>query len=276
MPNIMPVSRGYERSNFQLGRSKLRGPLRDFLKDLAKRDRVESFWDFMDWSDTASFTMGQTATSVVFTTVDAPAGVMAGTAVGASTASISAIGKTQVLGNANPEIEIRWKVATIAASYIIEGGFVNAAATTGASAVVDIDVPSFFTNVTNAALLGIWTNQTHANFAFATLGSFTSQTVASTLLTVANAPITAPTADTYVTFTVGLLTPPGGTGKTKAYAKLNGRIVATHDAAAGAINGQAALYPWFYIQGVTTVARIATVDYIRVSHDRVALEAASE
>lgn len=276
MPNILPPTTGYDRSRYQLGRSMLKNPLRDFLRDLATRDRVSYVWDFVDWGESANFTLAQTQTSVSFTVVDGPNGVMAGTAVGASTASISAIGKTQVIGNANPEIEIRWKVSTVVASYIVEGGWVNAAATTGASAVVDIDTPSFFTNVTNAAIWGIWTNQTHANFAFATLGSFTGQTVASTLLTASNSPITAPTADTYVTAKVLLLTDKDETGKSKAYCWLNGKLVAQHTAAAGAINGQAAVYPWIYIQGVTTVARIMTVDYVRVAWDRSPLEAALE
>ncbi len=276
MPNRMPPSRGYNLSSQQLGRSMLNNPLRDFLANYAKRDRVGHFFEFLDWSETTSFTMGQTQTSVTFTAVDGIGGVMAGTAVGVSTASISAIGKTRFAGNNNCMMEVRWKVDTTVASYIAEFGFVNAAPTTGASAVVDIDVPSIFTNVTNAAVFGIWTNQTHANFGFATLGSFTSQTVASTLLTTTNSAITAPTADTYVTVNVLLLTDPDETAKTKAFAWVNGRLVASHTPAAGAINGQAAVYPWIYLQGITTVARIMTVDYCYVTQDRAALGAALE
>lgn len=277
MPYRMPSVRGYDRSTFQLGRTQMQGPLRDFLKDLARRDRVTEFFDFTNWTDTTSFTMAQTQTGVVFTAVDAAGGVMAGTAVGVSTANISAIFKTRMIGNQNPEVEFRWKINTVVTSYIVEAGFVDAAPTTGASVVADIDVPSFFTTTTNAAIFGIWTNQTHANFAFATLGSFTSQTVASTLMTTLNSPITAPTADTYVTVTVGVLTDPDQTGKSKAYAKVNGRLVAQHDsAAAGHVNGQSAIYPFINVQTVTTVARIFTVDYCRISHDRAALEAALE
>jgi hypothetical protein len=284
MPNYAPPSRGYERSNHLLGRSNLKNPLRDFLKDLAKRDRVEHFYEFMDWSETTSFTLAQTQTSVSFTVVDGQGGVMAGTAVGASTANISAIHKTRLLGNCNPEVEFRWKINTIVASYIVEAGLVDAAPATGAAFVADIDTANATAASfvgTNGAVFGIWSNQTHANFAFASIGSFTSQTVASTLLTTSNSAITAPTADTYVTVTVGLYTPPGKTGRSVAYAKVNGRLVASHvgtltGAEMGAVNGQTALYPWINVQGVTTVARIFTVDYIRISHDRAALGAALE
>ena len=83
---------------------------------------------------------------------------------------------------------------------------------------------------------------------------------------------TAPTADTYVTTKVLLLTDKDETGKSKAYCWLNGKLVAKHEAAAGAINGQASVYPYLYLQGVTTIARIATIDYVRVAWDRFPLE----
>ena len=273
MPNRLPPRIGYDRSRALLSRSNLHNPLRDFLRDYATRDRVLQRFEFMNWGDTASFTMAQTQTSVNFTVADGANGVMAGTAVATTTANISAIYKTQVLGNANPSVEIRWKLNTVATNYIVEAGFVNVAPATGASVVADIDVPSFYTTATNAAIFGIWTNQTHAGFAFASVGSFTSQTVASTLLTSGT---TSPAADTYVTTKVLLLTDPDETGKTKAYCWLNGKLVASHEVAAGAINGQATIYPWFYVQAVSAAAKIATVDYIEIAHDRAALEAALE
>lgn len=275
MPNRMPPRTGYERSNHQLGRSMLKNPLRDFLRDLAKRDRVEAFFDFMDWGETSNFTMAQTQTGTTFTVIDGPNGVMAGTNAATATASLSAIGKTQVLGNANPEVEVRWKISTTPATYAIEIGFVNAAPATGASVVADIDTGTFFTTATNAAIFGVWSNQTHAGFGFASIGSFTGQTMATTLLTSGT---TAPTADTYATVTVGVITDPDQTGKSKCYAKLNGKTVATHDSDAdGHINGQAAIYPWIYIATPTgTVARVFTVDYVAIRHDRAALEAALE
>lgn len=277
MPNRLPPDRGYDRSSRQLSRSMLNNPLRDFLRDLAVRDRVTYHFDFGNWGETANFTLAQTGTSTSFTVIDGPNGVMAGTTNNLTTASISAIYKTQMLGNANPEVEIRWKISTTAGTYIVEGGFVGTAPATGASVVSDIDTGAFYTTATNAAVLGIWSNQTHTNFAFASNGSFTGQTFATTLLTTSNAPITAPTADTYVTFKVLLLTDPDETSKTKAYAWLNGRLVARHDTDAdGHVNGAAAVYPWFYVQTVSAAARVATVDYIRIAHDRTSLEAATE
>lgn len=276
MPYRMPPATGYDLSDYQLGRSQLNNSLRDFLKHYAKRDRVSKFWDFDSFGDTADFTLAQTQTSTNFTVVDGLGGVMAGTVVNTTTANISAIGKTRWNGNNNCMAEFRWKLDTVATTYIAECGFVNAAPATGASVVADIDTPSFFTTATNAAIFGIWQNQTHANFAFASVGSFTSQTVASTLLTTSNSRITAPAADTYVTVRVLLLTDPDETGKSKAFAWVNGRLVAQHQASAGAINGQAAIYPWIYFQSVTAVAKVPTVDYIWVSQDRAALMAALE
>lgn len=276
MPYRMPPSRGNDRSTYQLSRSMLYNPLRDFLADLAKRDRVEQWYEFVDWGEAGNFTLAQTQTSTSFTVVDGLGGVMAGTAVATTTANISAIGKTRFVGNNNCLLEARWKIDTVAATYIAEVGFVSAAPATGASVVADIDVPSFFTTATNAAVFGIWQNQTHANFAFATNGSFTGQTVASTLLTTANSPITAPTADTYVTVKVLLLTDPDETGKSKAYCWVNNRLLASHTAAAGAVNGQVAVYPWIYLQAVSAAAKSMTVDYVRVSQDRSALMAALE
>lgn len=279
MPYRLPPERGYERSTAQLSRAMLNNPLRDFLRDLAKRDRVEYFFDFGDWGDAANFTMAQTQTSTNFTVIDGAGGTLAGTTANTTTANISAIYKTRVLGNANPDVEFRWKVSTIAATYIVETGFVDAAPATGASFVTDIDTAGATAASwagTNGTILGIWTNQTHANFAFASIGSFTGQTVTTTLLTTSNSPITAAAADTYVTCRVLLLTDPDETGKTKAYAWINGKLVGRHALAAGAVNGQSALYPWFYFQNPSATGRVATLDYMRIAHDRSPLQAAME
>lgn len=272
MPYRMLDERGYELSNQQLGRSMMNSPLRDFLRHLAKRDRVSEFYDFANWGEAANFTLAQTATSTNFTVIDGIGGVMAGTTAATATASISAVGKTRFSGNNNCMFEARFKVNTVPTTFIVEAGWVDGAPATGASFVTDIDVPSFAG--TNGAVFGLWNNQTHAGLAFASLGSFTSQTVASTLLTTG---FTTPVADTYLTVRVLLLTDPDETGKSKAFCWVNGRLRASHRVAAGAVNGQGALYPWLYLQSVaTTSAKVMTADYIWVSQDRFALEAASE
>jgi len=272
MPNRLPSHRGYELSDYQLSRNGVYGPLRDFLKHYAKRDRVGMFLDFTDWGESANFTLAQTQTSVNFTVVDGLGGVMAGTAVATTTASISAVGKTRFNGDNNCLYEARFKVNTVASTFIIEAGWVDAAPATGASFVTDIDTPSFAG--TNGAVFVFANNQTHTSIAFASVGSFTSQTVASTLITAATANFTTPVADTYITAKVLLLTT--ATGKSRMYGWVNGKLRASHEVAAGAVNGQGALYPWIYIQAVAAAAKIMTVDYIYVTQDRAALETALE
>lgn len=270
---------GYELSDYQLSRASLKNPLRDFLRHLSKRDRVSTFYDFENWGEAANFTMAQTQTSTNFTVIDGAGGVLAGTAVNTTTANISAVGKTRWLGNNNCMFEARLKVSTVASTFIIEAGFVDGAPATGASFVVDIDTAGATAASqvgTNAAVFGIWNNQTHTSFAFASVGSFTSQTVATTLITAATSNFTTPVADTYLTVRVLLLTNPGETGKSKAYCWVNGKLRASHTAAAGAVNGQAALYPWLYLQTVSATTRVLTVDYVWMSQDRSALQAALE
>lgn len=275
MPNRLPPARGpYELSNAQLSRSMLNNPLRDFLRNLAKRDRVDQFIDFTDWGDAANFTLAQTQTSTNFTVVDGLGGVLSGTTANTTTANISMVGKTRFSGNNNCMFEARFKVNTVASTFIIEAGWVDAAPATGASFVTDIDTPSFVG--TNGAVFGFWNNQSHTSFAFGSVGSFTSQTVASTLVTAATSNFTTPVADTYITVKVLLLTAKNETGKSKAYCWINGILRASHVAAAGAVNGQIALYPWFYLQTVAAAVKVPTVDYIWLSQDRHALEAASE
>ena len=274
MPNRMLPSRGYDRSTALLSRSNLHNPLRDFLKDLARRDRVVFYNDFKDRNDVNNWTMAQTQTSVNFTHAADQVGVMAGTAVGVTTASISMITKDPFRGNANVFFEGRFKINTVASTFIIEFGLVDAAPTTGASFVSDIDTPAF--TGTNGAVFGIWNNQTHTSIAFASVGSFTSQTVASTLITAASAGFTTPVADTYITASLLLLTDPGETGKTKVYGWVNGVLRARHELTAGAVNGQANLFGWFYCQAVAASAKIPTIDYVYGAQDRSELEAALE
>ena len=282
MPYRLPPRVGYDLSDQQLARSNLVNPLRDFLRNYASRDRVYQHIEFTDWGDAANFTLANSNTGTNFTVVDALGGVIRGTTAATATSTISAIGKTQFQGNNNCMVEGRFKIDTTVSTYAIEFGWINAAATTGATAVVDIDVPTFFTNITNAALFGIWNNQTHANFAFASIGSFTSQTVATTLLTTSNSPATAPTDDTYLTVKVLLLTDPDRTGRAKSFCWLNGKLVASHvgvltGAEMGSINGQAAVYPWLLGHSIaTTNAKVFSCDYIRVSQDRAALSGSLE
>jgi len=272
----MDPERGYTRSTAQLSRSMLNNPLRDFLRDLAVRDRVTSFWDFKDIDDVNDFTMAQTQTSTNFTSVADQVGVLQATTANTTTASVSMVTKQAWGGNSNVTWEARFKLNTVATTFIIEGGLVDAAPATGASFVTDIDTAgataaSF--SGTNGTVFGIWNNQTHTGLAFASIGSFTSQTVATTLLTTG---FTTPVADTYITAKIQLLTDPDETSKTKAYLWVNGKLRAQHAAAAGAVNGATNLFGWFYLQTVAAAVKIPTIDYMRLSQDRFALGAASE
>lgn len=272
MPYRMPPEGIYDQSRRQLGRSMLHNPLRDFLRDLASRDRVVFYDDFLvDTINLDNYVVGASGTGVAFnvTTVTVPGAAIATS--GTTSGQICGIFTPAIwTGDANASVEMRFKINTVA-SMVMEMGFVDSGGTGATLRVTDIDVPTFAN--TNAALWTIDTSQTHTGMAFGSVGSFTSQTVATTLLTTG---VTAPTADTWMTVKVQLLTDPDETGKTKAYCFINSKLRARHEVAAGAINGQIPLAAWFAFGTRTSADRIGYIDYIRVAQDRVALMAASE
>jgi hypothetical protein len=264
VPALNPF-RGYPRSDAQLAKYGLSNPQRDFLKYSATRDRVVFFDDFLgDAINLDFYALAQSQTSTNFAVAVAESGTIAATTAATTTASVSLVTPAIWKPDRNLEIEVRLKVNTVA-SQIIEVGLVDGVPGSDAPAVTDIDVPTFAG--TNAAIFQINTAQTHAGFAFATLGAFTGQTHATTLLTTSNSPITGPTANTF--FTVNIQTITNVTGKSMAYCWVNGQLVAKHDtAAAGHINGQQALAFWIYFQTIAAAAKIPTIDYIWISADR--------
>jgi hypothetical protein len=183
--------------------------------------------------------------------------------------AVSLITPVQWFGDNNPLFECRFR--TNATQGQIELGFVDVAQGSNAPAVTDVDVPTVA--ATNCALLVIDTTQTHAAFAFVTIGNFTGQTVASTLITTGVSPIVVPTANVFFTVQIALITDPDESGKTKAYCRINGKTVASHDTvAAGRVNGQSGLAGWVYYRTRAAAAIVPTVDYIRLSQDRNATE----
>ena len=63
----LPPSRGYDQSTAQLSRSQLNNPLRDFLADYAKRDRIELFDDFLgDTINLDNYAVAAAGTGVAF------------------------------------------------------------------------------------------------------------------------------------------------------------------------------------------------------------------
>lgn len=273
MPDRLPPSRGYDQSTRQLSRAMLNNPLRDFLADYAKRDRIELFDDFLgDTINLDNYVVTAAGTGVAFNLTTATVGGAIVASSGTVSGNICSILTPAIWsGDNNCAIEIRAQIST-AANIVIEGGFVDSGGTGSTLQVTDVDVPTLVG--TNAALFTIDTSQTHSTFAFASIGNFTDQTVATTLLTTSNSHITGPTANTYFTAKIQLIA--NETGKARAYLWLNGRLVAKHDAAAGAVNGQTSLAGWFAFGTRTGAARTAKVDYIRITQDRVALGAASE
>lgn len=280
MPNRLDPARGYDRSNYQLGRSQLNNPLRDFLRDIAVRDRVAFFDDFLgDTIDLNNYAVVKQGTGVAFALAVATNGtIQASTETGVVTSPVSLISPAIWAGNNNASFEARFKINTVATTYIMEAGFIDAVPAAAGPGVADIDLIAGGTGATMTcgALFQIATNQTHTSVAFVTAGGFTSQTLASTLITAATSGFTTPAAATYLTVKVQLLTNSGETGKSKAYCWINGKLLAKHEAAAGAVNGQQGLAFWFYGQAVASNALVYTIDYIRVSQDRFALNAASE
>ena len=271
----LPPTRGYDQSIRQLSRSMLNNPLRDFLTDYAKRDRIELFDDFLgDTINLDNYVVAAAGTGVAFNLTTVTVGGAAVATSGATAGQICSILTPAIwAGNNNCAIEIRAQIST-AANIVMEGGFTDTGGTGTTLQVTDIDDSTIA--ATNCALFTIDTTQTHLTYAFATIGTGASQTVATTLLTTSNSHVTGPTDNTYFTAKIQLLTDPDETGKTKAYLWLNGRLVAKHEAAAGAIDGTRPLAGWFAFGSRTSAARTAKIDYIRITQDRVALSALSE
>lgn len=276
MPNRMPPSRGYDQSTNLLSRSNLQNPLRHFLADYASRDRVVFFDDFAgDAINLDSYAVAASGGGTAFAysataTTLTGATVVLGTTTATAAATVTLITPPVWYGAANASFEARLKINTTADMFI-EAGFVDAAPGSNAPAVTDIDTPTLV--ATNAALLTIDTTQTHNLFAFATIGDDTGQTVATTLFTAATQGVTAPTADTFFTVKVQLLTDPDETGKTKAYCWVNGKLVASHHTDLdGYVKGTLGLAGWICVGSRTNAARLGTIDYIRMSQDRGATE----
>lgn len=279
MPYRMPPERGYDRSSRLLGRSLLGNPLRDFLADLATRDRVEFYDDFLgDTINLDNLALAQSQTSTNYAVAVATGGTISGTTASVTTASLSLITPAIWAGNNNASFECRMKVNTVASTWIMEAGLIDAVPGSSGPGIADIDNPGGTgATMTCGALFHINNAATHTAFAFGTVGGFTGQTFVTTLLTTSVSPIITPVADTYLTVKVQLLTDPDETGKSKAYLWINGRLVASHDTtAAGHVNGQQGLAGWIYFQTVAAAVKIHTIDYIRIAQDRSALMAAME
>lgn len=273
MPNRMPPERGYDTSYQQLSRTQLYGPLRDFLKHYARRDRVVLYDDFLgDTIDLNNYALATSQSSVTHVASAALNGVIQGTVVATTTASLSIVTPAIWSGNNNASFEARFKVNTVASTFILEAGFIDAVPGSAGPGIADIDTATGAT-MTCGALFHFNNSQTHTGIAFGTIGDGSGQTFATTLLTTG---FTTPVADTYMTVKVQLMTAAGETGKTKAHLWVNGVRRASHTPAAGAVDGTQLLAGWLYVHAVAAAAKIHYVDYIRIEQDRAALEAALE
>ena len=273
MPNRVPPERGYDLSYQQLNRTGLHGPLRDFLRSYARRDRVVMEDDFVgDTINLDNYALAQSQTSVTHVHAAALNGIIQGTVVATTTASLSIVTPAIWAGNNNASFEARFKVNTVASTFILEAGFIDAVPGSAGPGIADIDTATGAT-MTCGALFHFNNAQTHTGIAFGTIGDATGQTFATTLMTTG---FTTPVADTYMTIKVQLLTNPGETGKTKALLWVNSKLRATHAPAAGAVDGTQLLAGWLYVQAVAAAAKIHYVDYIRIEQDRAALGAALE
>lgn len=268
MPTTGLLPDGYQLSDAQLAQYQLQNPQRRFLEWGAMRDYVVLADDFLgDTINLDNYAVAASGTGTAFAATVARSGTISATSANVDNASVSLITPAMWFGDANPILEVRLKVS-VATSINLEVGFIDVVPGSSAAGITDIDVPTFA--ATNCALFHMDTDQTHAGFAFGTIGDFTGQTVATTLLT---SGFTVPTADTFFTVAVQLLTNSGETGKTKAALFLNGKRRATHaSAAAGHVNGQAGLAAWVYLRTRAAATPVITVDYIRIRADRGATE----
>lgn len=267
MATRVPPSQGYDRSERQLSRYLLSNPLRDFLKDLAIRDRVVFDDDFLgDAINLDNYAVAQSQTSTSFAVVVGRNGTIAGTTAAVTTASVSLVTPIIWYGDANCSFEARLKINTVANTWIIEGGLIDAVPGSSGPGIADIDTATGAT-MTCGALFHVNNNQTHAGIAFGTIGGGSGQTFATTLVT---SGFTTPVADTYLTIKVQLINI--ASGKSAAYLWVNGRQVASHVAAAGAVKGDQGLAGWIYLQSISANAKVLTVDYLRMAQDRNASE----
>lgn len=244
-----------------------------FLSMYARGSRSFDFFDFTenaaigDYPFAVANSAGVGAANFAIPATKVRNGVITGAPGTTDDGSISLIGQLILRGADNAGMEARVKVDIVSADQNnIEVGLIDAVPAANASGVSDVDTPA--AAFTNGAMFTIDGDQTLKTLAAVSKGDAASQVIASTSMAAVQSPLTAFTADTYVTFSVQLLQAGSSASIAQALFFINGFLVATHHPTAGAVNAATLLAPWIYHRTRNTTAKVLTVDYIAQWADR--------
>ncbi len=263
---------GFPNSEAELRRSQPKGPLFQFLRNLATRDVLSHFDDFdgktLDTTNYWAVANGGGAAAASFATNIQINGAIRGTTGTANgvTASASLIGPIIFPGNMNPGIEVRFKTVTASTGIRMEVGFIDAVPGANVMGINNMDTPT--SNFTNGATVGIDTAATASLFNLVTKGNATSQVIKQTLGTTGLA-----AAGTWQTIRIQMLSQEEATtDATAVLAWHNGNLIARHDvsttAGVGAVKGSVLLAPWVYFEAINATSKSLDIDYISTWCDR--------
>jgi len=270
--NLMPTGRLFlsDAEVEEVARSK---SLYRFLSMYAKGSRTFDFFDFTENAAIADYpfavanSAGTGAASFAIPSTKVKNGVITGAPGTTDDGSISLIGQLIHRGADNAGMEARIRVDVVASDQNnIEVGFIDAVPGSNGPGVSDVDTPA--ATFTNGAVFTIDGDQTLKTLAAVSKGNAASQGVVATSMASVASPLTAFTADQYVTFSVQLVQAGSSSSIAQALFFINGVLVANHSPAAGAVNGATLLAPWIYHRTRNTTAKVLTVDYIARWGDR--------
>lgn len=241
-----------------------KSPERLFLAPYARQSAAYFFDDFLaDTIDLNFYALGHTAgtndTVHAKPGTDIASGVI--TAVtGSNTADAVTIrGYPHWLGDQNCWVEIRSQIDVSATNLQFEIGFLDTLSSLDASAVNDIDTPTFNAGLTDGGLLAIDTSQTYKTMELLSDGSTSNMNATA----IALSPVFTPTNATFYTYTVGI-------SGDYVFAMVDGLyLTATTTGVIGQrTEGGSLLRFWHCVKTRTTVAKTVDIDYIAAGQDR--------
>lgn len=238
-----------------------------FLSMYARGSRTFDFFDFTenaaigDYPFAVAKAGGTADANFAIPSTKVRNGVITATTGTDDNNSLSLAGQLIHRGADNAGMEVRLQLDVVT-GFNLEVGFIDAVPGANASGVSDVDTPA--AAFTNGAVFQIDTDQTLATLATVTKGDAASQAIAATTLT---SPTTL-TAATYMTFSVQMVQAGSSSSICNVLFFIDGKLVARHQAAAGAVNAATLLATWIYLRTRNTTAKVPTVDYIAHWSDR--------
>ncbi len=171
--------------------------------------------------------------------------------------TFSLVTVAQFLSEQNPWIEVAFDLETIT-NLELSIGFTDPADASAGEVLADIDTPTFVAAVTDAAIMGIDTDETLKTLALVCRDNATTTAVTASPTT---APYGIPTLNTQVVYRLELR------GQT-AYAFVNGLLVATSAATAGPRAG-VQLEGLILFANLDAANKKVRIDYIDIGQERV-------